>query len=388
MTSPRLQDINPFYVMELMNLAHAAEAAGRDVVHMEVGEPDFGCPAPIMRAARAAVDEGRTQYTAALGMPPLRAAIAREYSEFYGVEIDPQRVIVTPGASGALQLVMALLLDQGDDILMADPGYPCNRHMARLFGGRAVPVKVDASTAYQPTVAQLEAARTAQTRAVLLATPSNPAGSTLTPQELAAIAAWASGHGIELVVDEIYQGLVYGRSHSTALAVAPQAFVVNSFSKYYGMTGWRVGWLIAPQDRVGPLERLAQNFFIAPSTPGQHAALAAFLPETRPLLEDRRLRFEERRDHMLPALRALGLEIPVDPTGAFYVYADAGRFTDDSLAFCKDILERTGVVITPGVDFGTHRAGQHLRFAYTSSLDRLNEGLTRLGEYLQALNRC
>lgn len=382
MTSDRLQAINPFYVMELMNLAHAEEARGRDVVHMEVGEPDFGCPAPILVAARAALDGGRTQYTSAVGLPALRAAIAGEYESFYGIEIDPSRVIVTPGASGALQLVMALLLDQGDEILMADPGYPCNRHVARLFGARAVPVPVDAGTHYQPTVEQLEACRTSRTRAVLLATPSNPSGSMLSADEIRQIADWARTHDIRLVVDEIYQGLVYGHLPSTALAVAPDAYVVNSFSKYYGMTGWRVGWLIAPLDKVGTLERLAQNFFISPSTPGQYAALAAFEPETRPLLEDRRRQFEQRRDHLLPALRALGLEIPTDPQGAFYIYADAGQFTNDSLAFCKDVLDRTGVVITPGIDFGQHRAQQHLRFAYTVSLDRLNEGVARLGEYL------
>lgn len=385
MTSSHLQDINPFYVMELMNLAHAAEAAGRDVIHMEVGEPDFGCPVPILEAAKAALDEGRTQYTSAIGMPVLRAAIAREYRDIYGSEIDPARIIVTPGASGALQLVMALLLDQGDEILMADPGYPCNRHVARLFGGRAIPVPVDAGNAYQPTVKQLEMTCSERTRAILLATPSNPAGSTLSPESLKKIADWARERDICLVVDEIYQGLVYDQPTSTVLSVAPDAFVVNSFSKYYGMTGWRIGWLVAPEAQVSTLERLAQNFFIAPSTPGQFAALAAFAPETRPMLEERRNQFQQRRDHILPGLRALGLEIPVDPHGAFYIYADAKRFTNDSLAFCKDVLEKTGVVITPGVDFGQHKAQQHLRFAYTSSLDRLNEGVVRLGEYLSTI---
>lgn len=385
MISSRLQDINPFYVMELMTLAHAEEAAGRDVVHMEVGEPDFGCPAPIIRAAKAALDEGKTQYTSALGMPSLRAAIAQEYQDFYGVEIDPARVIVTPGASGALQLVMALLLNQGDDILMADPGYPCNRHVARLFGARAVPVPVDASTLYQPTVEQLEAACTEHTRAVMLATPGNPAGSVLPPEALLRITDWAAVRGIKVIVDEIYQGLVYDCEHMTALSVAPDAYIVNSFSKYYGMTGWRIGWLIAPEEKVPPLERLAQNFFISPSTPGQYAAMAAFLPETRPMLEARRQQFQQRRDFLLPELREMGLNIPIDPKGAFYIYADASRYTRDSLGFCKQVLKETGVVITPGVDFGTHHAQQHIRFAYTSSMDRLGEGVARLRDYLQTL---
>ncbi len=385
MTSARLHDINPFYVMELMNLAHAEEAAGRDVVHMEVGEPDFGCPQPVIAAGKAALDAGRTQYTAALGLPALRAAIAHEYASFYGVEIDPVRVIVTPGASGALQLIMGMLLDQGDDILMADPGYPCNRHVARLFGARAVPVPVDASTHYQPTVEQLESACTSQTRAVLLATPSNPSGSVLSLDELKRIADWARNREIQLIVDEIYQGLIYGCDLTTVLTVAPEAYVVNSFSKYYGMTGWRVGWLIAPEASVGALERLAQNFFISPSTPGQYSALAALSDETRPLLEERRQQFQERRDHLLPGLRSLGLEIPVDPKGAFYVYADASRYTNDSLGFCKTVLKETGVVITPGVDFGSHKSGQHLRFAYTSGMERLNVGVARLGEYFNTL---
>lgn len=382
MTSARLQDINPFYVMELMSLAHALEAEGRDVVHMEVGEPDFGCPAPIIAAARAALAAGRTQYTSAVGLPALRQAIAQEYAGFYGVQVDQRQVIVTPGASGALQLTMALLLNQGDDILMADPGYPCNRHVARLFGARAVPVPVDADTAYQPTVAQLQAARTPQTRAVLLATPSNPAGSMLAPPALAAIADWARDEGIYLVVDEIYQGLIYDQAPSTTLAVAPDAFVVNSFSKYYGMTGWRVGWLVAPEAHIPALERLAQNFFISPSTPGQYAALAAFDAETRPLLEARRAEFQARRDHLLPSLRALDLGIPIDPQGAFYVYADASCYTRDSLGFCKDLLKATGLVVTPGVDFGKHHAGQHLRFAYTANQARLTEGVSRLADYL------
>ncbi len=382
MTAQRAAGVAPFHVMDLLARARALEAQGRDIVHMEIGEPDFPTPAPIVEAGIAALRAGHTHYTPAAGLPALRAAIADYYESDYGVAIAPEQVIVTPGASGALQLALAALLDPQDELLLSDPGYPCNRHVTALLGARAVAVPVSAETDYQPTPRDLARHWTARTQAVLLASPSNPTGSVLDAAQLSALAGLVHERGGRLMVDEIYHGLTYGRRATSALAADARCYVVNSFSKYFGMTGWRVGWLVAPEEEIPVLERLAQNLFIAASTPAQHAALAAFLPETRALLEQRRAEFERRRDFLLPALQQLGFVIARPPAGAFYLYADAAAHTGDSLKLCLDLLDRAGVVITPGVDFGSHAAHTHVRFAYTTSLVRLAEGVTRLGRYL------
>ncbi|RDH87820.1 MAG: pyridoxal phosphate-dependent aminotransferase [endosymbiont of Escarpia spicata] len=377
----RMAHIQPFYVMDLLAKARRLEAEGRSIIHMEIGEPDFITPAPIIHAGEAALAAGETHYTPAKGLPALREAIAGFYAGSYGVDIDPARIIVTPGASGALQLVMSVLINPGESVLMADPGYPCNRHFVELVDGKPVCVPVGADTGYQLTAEIVEAAWRPDTKAVLVATPANPTGTLLTLEELTALHDTVSSLGGLLVVDEIYQGLIYDAVGGTALSIADDIFVINSFSKFFGMTGWRLGWLVAPEAAVGPLDRLAQNIFLAAPTLSQHAALKAFEPEVLEILEARRVEYLQRRDFLLPALREMGFELPVTPQGAFYLYANCEAVTDDSHAFAEALLEEAGVAVTPGRDFGFNRPEAHLRFAYTTSLPNLEEGVARLRKF-------
>lgn len=377
-----MAQIRPFRVMDLLAKARALEAAGRDIVHMEVGEPDFPTPEPVVRAGQAALAGGHTHYTAATGLPALREAIAADYRRRFGVSVAAQRIVITPGASGALHLALAALADPGDGVLLPDPGYPCNRNFVQLLGATPQAVPVDADSGFQLTRSRLEAHADAGSRVAMLASPSNPTGTVLARDELEAIAAWAGSRGIALVVDEIYHGLVYGADAPSILEITDQAVVINSFSKYYGMTGWRLGWLVAPEPWVETFDTLAQNLFLSAPTPAQHAALAAFEPETIEILEQRRQEFAARRDFLVPALREIGFEIPVEPKGAFYIYADARRFTDDSFGFCYRLLDEIGVAITPGIDFGDYQAATHVRFAYTTSMEKLAEGVRRLRAHL------
>ncbi|MEW5708236.1 MAG: pyridoxal phosphate-dependent aminotransferase [Pseudomonadota bacterium] len=378
----RMGTIRPFQVMELLARARALEAEGRSIVHMEIGEPDFDTPAPVAAAARRVLEGGSVPYTPAAGLPALREAIAGWYRRRYGVAVAPSRVLVTPGASGALLLAAGVLLDPGDRVLMADPSYPCNRNFVRFVGAESVGVPVGPESAYQLSPALIDAHWNGAVRAVMLASPSNPTGTTIAPETLQAIVAQVEPRGAQLIVDEIYHGLTYGHEVGTALAVSSGAFVINSFSKYFGMTGWRLGWLVCPEGYGREAEKLAQNLFISAPTLSQQAALAAFTPECVEILEARRREFEARRDFLVPALRSLGFDIPLVPQGAFYVYAGCGRLTGDSYRFCFDLLERAGVAVTPGIDFGEHRAGSHVRFAYTTSLPRLEEGVERLRRFL------
>ncbi len=379
----RMESIRPFYVMELLARSQAMEAEGRSIIHMEVGEPDFDTPAPIIAAGKKSLGEGRTHYTPASGLLELREAISAWYASRYSVDIDPKRVIITPGASGALQLIMSVLINPGDGVLMPDPGYPCNRHFVQLVSGIPITSPVGPESNYQLTAKQVETTWQDHTRAVMLATPSNPTGALLPRSELKRILQVVDSRGGVLIVDEIYQGLVYGGEEYTALEIADDLFVTNSFSKYYGMTGWRLGWLVAPAAFVEGIDRLAQNIFLAPSTPAQYAALAAFTPSCREILERRRLAFRERRDFLLPALRELGFGIPVAPEGAFYLYADCSAPTDDSVSFTHRLLETEGVAITPGKDFGDNQPERHVRFAYTTDIPRLAEGVRRLKQFLK-----
>ncbi len=374
----RTADIAPFHVMVLLARARELEAAGRSVVHLEIGEPDFPTAGPIRAAGQRALAESRTRYTTAAGLPELRQAISDHYRERYGVTVPARRILITPGASGALQLATAATIDPGARVLLADPGYPCNRQFVRLVEGEAVGVPVGPEIGYQLTAELVEQYWDERTTAVLLASPANPTGAIIPPEELAALVATVEARGGVVIMDEIYHGLMYGAPVQTALAISERVWVVNSFSKYYGMTGWRLGWLAAPEEGVGAAEKLAQNLFLAASTPAQYAALAAFAPETAVILEERRREFQARRDFLLPALRELGFEIPVTPGGAFYLYADCGRFTDDSQAFARHLLESAGVAITPGLDFGKHQPNRHVRFAYTNAIPYLAEGVERL----------
>jgi aspartate/methionine/tyrosine aminotransferase len=378
----RMADIQPFHVMELLRRARELEAAGRDVIHMEVGEPDFPTPAPICEAAGRFIATGNVHYTAALGLPALRAAIARFYQERFGADVPPERIIVTPGASGALMLALAATTDPGHEWLIPDPGYPSNRHLVRAFEGVPRALPVEAATAFQPTPQQVDATWALATRGLMVATPANPTGTLLSPQRLMDLRNTVRGRDGLLIVDEIYQGLTYGVPASTALTQFDDAFVVNSFSKYFGMTGWRLGWLVAPEGYAREIERLAQHFFIAPSTVAQHAALAAFAPATLEILEQRRAAFEARRNALLPALRKLGFTIAAEPTGAFYIYADISAVADDSEILARRLIEEAGVATTPGLDFGDHAPRRHLRIAYTTEIPRLLEAAERMGRVL------
>lgn len=378
----RARDIAPFRVMELLAKARALEAAGRAIVHMEVGEPDFPTPEPIVQAGTAALRDGKTHYTPARGLPQLREAISAYYASQFQVAVDPQRILVTPGASGALQLVMAARVEVGQAVVFADPGYPCYRHFTRLVEGRPLAVPVGPDTGYQLTADLLRAAAPSDVAAVMLATPANPTGTLIPVTSMQAMQEWAVHNGAHLIVDEIYQGLTYEAEPYTALTVADDVFIINSFSKYYGMTGWRIGWLVAPPAYVDALDRLAQNLFLASSTPAQYAALAAFDGPVQAIAAQRRQEFMARRDYLLQALPDLGFEVAAKPQGAFYIYADCSCHSDDSYAFCERLLQEAGVAVTPGIDFGDHQAATHLRFAYTSSMAQLRTGVQRLRAFL------
>ncbi|GAC1034476.1 pyridoxal phosphate-dependent aminotransferase [Pseudomonas sp. No.21] len=381
--SARSRAIEPFHVMALLARANDLQAQGHDVIHLEIGEPDFSTAAPIVQAGQAALAAGHTRYTAARGLPQLRSAIAGFYGDRYDLDIDPERILITPGGSGALLLAASLLVDPGRHWLLADPGYPCNRHFLRLVEGAAQLVPVGPESRYQLTPNLVERYWDGDSVGALVASPANPTGTLLTRDELAGLSAALKAKGGHLVVDEIYHGLTYGVDAASVLEVDDGAFVLNSFSKYFGMTGWRLGWLVAPRDAVPELEKLAQNLYISAPSMAQHAALACFEPGTLAILEERRIEFARRRDYLLPALRELGLRIAVEPEGAFYLYADVSAFTQDAYAFCRHFIETEHVAFTPGLDFGRHLANQHVRFAYTQSLPRLEEAVRRIAHGLQ-----
>lgn len=381
--SARSRAIEPFHVMALLARANELQAAGHDVIHLEIGEPDFTTAAPIVAAGQAALAAGHTGYTAARGLPVLRRAIAGFYEQRYGVALDPERIMVTPGGSGALLLTSALLVDPGQHWLLADPGYPCNRHFLRLIEGGAKLVPVGPAENYQLNPDLVAQHWDAQSAGALVASPANPTGAVLGRGDLKGLSNAVQSRGGHLVVDEIYHGLTYGVDAPSVLEVSDDAFVLNSFSKYFGMTGWRLGWLVAPPEAVPELEKLAQNLYISAPSIAQHAALACFEPATLEIFEQRRAAFQARRDFLLPALRELGFSIEVEPQGAFYLYADISRFGGDAFDFSRFFLEQEHVAFTPGLDFGTHLARQHVRFAYTQALPRLEQAVERIARGLQ-----
>jgi len=376
--SARSRAIEPFHVMALLARANQLQAEGHDVIHLEIGEPDFTTAAPIVAAGQAALADGHTRYAAARGLPALREAIAGFYAERYQLNIDPQRILITPGGSGALLLATSLLVDPGKHWLLADPGYPCNRHFLRLVEGAAQLVPVGPDVRYQLTPDLIERYWDQDSVGALVASPANPTGTLLSRDELGGLSQALKARGGHLVVDEIYHGLTYGLDAASVLEVDDDAFVLNSFSKYFGMTGWRLGWLVAPPAAVPELEKLAQNLYISAPSMAQHAALACFQPQTLEILEQRRHEFQRRRDFLLPALRELGFKIAVEPEGAFYLYADISAFGGDAFAFCQHFLETEHVAFTPGLDFGRYQAAQHVRFAYTQDLPRLQQAVDRI----------
>lgn len=377
-TADRLRGINPFRVMTVLERARALEAQGRQIVHLEVGEPDFVTASPILEAGRAALAQGCTGYTPAAGLPQLRERIAGHYLDKHGLDIDPRRIFVTPGASGALSLLSQMLLNPGDGVMMTDPGYPCNRNYVRLAGAEAQLVPVGPASDYQLTPVLLDAHATASTRSVWLASPSNPTGTVLDRNGLRAVSDWCEDHGAHLLVDEIYHGLDYVDGLPSVLEVAPHAIVVNSFSKYFGMTGWRLGWFVVPDELVEASNILTQNLFIAASTMAQHAALRAFDDDAIEIFEQRRAAFAERRRYLLDALPQMGFSVAVEPQGAFYIYAGIGALSDNSEHFCHTVLEHFGVAVTPGTDFGEYHSRLHVRFAFTTSMEQLEIAVERL----------
>jgi len=378
LTARRVADIEPFEVMDVLSRAQALERAGRRVVHMEIGEPDFTAPAPVVEAGIRALREGRTAYTATLGLASLREAIASHYQEKFSVKVDPGRIAITSGASGGLLTLSALYVDAGDEILVPDPGYPGYRHFVRAFEGVAKILPVSAASDFQPTLEMVRAAWGPRTKGLLLGSPSNPTGTLVSTERLSAMAEFARERGGTLIVDEIYHGLVYEGEYTTALAFAEDVFVINSFSKYFCMTGWRLGWVVLPQGALRGFEKLAQHLFISAPAAAQHAAISAFDSETLKILEERRGEFARRRDFLVPALKKVGLSIPAEPHGAFYVYADCGG---DARRFARDLLEKEAVAATPGVDFGANGTDRFVRFAYTRSMEDLEEAAKRIARF-------
>ncbi len=378
----RMAHIAPFEVMEIQTAARELERHGKDVIHMEIGEPDFTTPQPIVDAAIAALNEKPMFYTSALGIQPLREAIAHFYWNKYHVHVSPDRIIITAGSSAALLMTMGVLLNAGDEVLLADPGYPCNRHFVRAMEGVPKAIPVGPETDYQLAACHVTAHWNERSVAALVATPSNPTGTVIPPDELRRIHAEVTSRSGTLIVDEIYQGLTYGIPPTTALSIADDMFVINSFSKYFQMTGWRLGWLVVPQGYVREVEKLAQNLFISASTPAQYAALAAFDVETINIVDARRSEFQSRRDFLIPALRSIGFGIAVEPQGAFYIYAQSDQLAEDSFALSRRILHDAHVAITPGKDFGTHSPEKHIRIAYTQTISRLNEAVERMQKHL------
>lgn len=380
--SPTLEHVSAFKVMSVMQRARELEQQGHKVIHMEVGEPDFSSAETIIDAAKASLDRGFTQYTAATGIVELRKALAQHYQDQYAVDVDYQRILITPGASGGLTLLANMLVAQGDGVLISDPAYPCVRNFIHLMAAQPQLMPVDAEQNFQPNLQDFEVHCKANTRGLWLASPSNPTGTIISREGLREAAQWAKLKGLHLLVDEIYHGLHYVDDMPSVLEVDQSAFVVNSFSKYYGMTGWRLGWIVVPPEYIETATKLAQNLYISASSIAQYAALAVFQDKSKAIFEQRRAAFRERRDYLANALQSLGFIVPDSIQGALYIYADISNFSDDSELFCKELLEIQQVAITPGTDFGDHRSKSFVRIAFTTSMDDLKLGIERIRNYL------
>ena len=389
----RVDRIEPFWVMECAKTADeiarspACDPArgGEPMVYLNIGEPDFTAPPLVAEAAQQCIAEGRTQYTPAAGLPALREAISGWYRSRFGLDIAPQRIIVTAGASAALQLACAALVDIGDEVLMPDPCYPCNRHFVAACGGEARLLDTGAERHFQLDADTVALAWGAQTRGVLLASPSNPTGTSIRSAEMARIVQQVHQRGGWCIVDEIYLGLTFDPVHATsALAFGDDVICINSFSKYFGMTGWRLGWLVVPPALVAPIEKLAQNLYICASAVAQHAALACFAPPSLALCEARREALRERCEYIVPALQGLGLNVPVRPDGAFYAWFDTSRHARSSWDFCFDMMRRAHVALTPGRDFARRDADHFARLSFASSMEQLRQAVRRLSRELGA----
>lgn len=390
-TAQRLERIEPFYVMECAKAASLIAAGpecdpaqgGEPMIFLNIGEPDFTAVPAVQRAAQACIEAGRTQYTQATGLPALRQRIAGWYGTRFGVDVDPARIVVTAGASAALQLVTLALFEPGDDVLMPDPSYPCNRHFVTATGATPRLLPAGPAGRFQLDAATVAAQWSPATRGVLLASPSNPTGTSIAPGEMAAIAEVVRARGGVSIVDEIYLGLSYEEAFGhSALALGEDIISINSFSKYFGMTGWRLGWMVLPPALVAPVERLAQNLYICASSVAQHAALGCFEPESLAECERRRGEFRRRRDFIVPALQRLGLDVPVAPDGAFYAWFDCSRHAANSWDFSFDLMRRAHVALTPGRDFGPAEAARYMRLSFASSMAELKASTRRLARTL------
>lgn len=381
--SKRSSKLSPFHVMDILAQAKALSQQGKKVYHLEIGEPDFPTAKCIIDAGIEALQQFKTHYTPALGLPELREAVADYYQRKFAIKIDPHRIVITPGASGAIQLAISSLLDAGENVLLADPGYPCNRNIAQILAADTIAVSVDAESYYQLSAELVAKHWNDKTRAAMVATPSNPTGTLLPKSQLRALSLAVEQLNGRLIVDEIYQGLVYDEKDYTALEISDECFVINSFSKYFGMTGWRIGWMVVPEMYVDAIDRIAQNIFLAPPTISQYAAFTALKAETQGILDERRDEFKQRRDFLLPALEQLGFEVTVKPQGAFYIYASCERFTEDSFSWVKRLLNEQGVALTPGIDFGSHLAHRHCRFAYTQPIAVLEQAVDKINLFIQ-----
>jgi aspartate/methionine/tyrosine aminotransferase len=386
-TASRLEHIEPFWVMECAKAADAIARSpecdpargGEPMIYLNIGEPDFTAPPLVQQAAERCLRDGLTQYTHATGLPALRARIAAWYGTRFGIDVDPARIVVTAGASAALQLVTLALFEAGDEVLMPDPSYPCNRHFVAAAGARAKLLPASAAARFQLDAAGVAAHWGPATRGVLLASPSNPTGTSIAAAEMAAIVQAVRARGGVTIVDEIYLGLSYDEAYGhSALALGDDVISINSFSKYFGMTGWRLGWVVLPPALVAPVERLAQNLYICASSLAQRAALACFEPASIAEYERRRGEFQRRRDFIVPALQRLGLAVPVVPDGAFYAWFDCSRYSPSSWDFCFELMRSAHVALTPGRDFGPAQAERFVRLSFANSLESLQAAVVRL----------
>jgi aspartate/methionine/tyrosine aminotransferase len=384
--SDRARSVSPFIAMEFGNRAAVLEAQGHRVIRLNIGEPDFGAPQPVVRAMQEILTNTPMTYTSALGLPALRQAIARHYETTHGLKIDPSRVVVTAGASAALLLVTAALVNPGDHVLVSDPSYPCNRQFLSSFGAEVKLVPTGAETRFQLNADLVRKHWSKDVRGLMIATPNNPTGTSVPIDEISAICAHARSYDAWRIVDEIYLGLTFaslsGAPAQSALSVDPDAIVINSFSKYFGMTGWRLGWCVVPAEMTPIVERLAQNYYICPSSLAQHAALAAFEPDAIAICESRRNQLKDRRSLVLQGLAQMGLSVPVVPDGAFYVYFSVGSTGMSAMEFCSRALEEAHVALTPGDDFGEQGVTEYVRLSFAASTPELTEGLARLKDFV------
>ena len=379
----RLEQIQPFYVMDILAEVKKLEAAGEDIIHMEVGEPDFATDAAIMQAAMKALQDGESHYTAPAGLSELRQKLAQYYSEQLNCQLDWQNIAITLGASAAIQLVLSTILDPGDEIILTDPGYPCNRHVVRLLSARDINVPLDKNSAFVLTPEMIEPYLTPRTKAVMIASPANPSATVYSRQQIKQLADYCEQKGLHFIVDEIYQGLQYGTEIFSAAEISSRIWVINSFSKYFGMTGFRLGWLLAPQGFMPAIEKLIQNLFLAPVTIAQHAAIAALSAPVLARHKKKVALFQQRRDYLMPQLQSLGFDIVAPPDGAFYLYTSCRKWSMPASHLAQKILQKARVAVTPGKDFAIKDAEDTIRFAYTTDIERIKEGVSRLKYFFE-----